>query len=131
MEKRKSVDQKFHDLSKRIKSRPDIFTRQGTIVESWRKYNGKRLGPYYRLSYRDGGIQHSIYLGQSRQFAERIRKLLEEIQSPAKQQRKLDQMISHARSELRKQKKRWHQDLSQAGLYAKGYEIRGWRSRGI
>ena len=126
MENRNSVDQKFRDLSKRLKSRPDIFTRQGAVVESWRKYDGRTRGPYYRISYRDGGKQHSIYLGQSRQFANRIRKLLAEIQSPVRRQRELDQISSHARAELRKQKKRWNHDLSQAGLYAKGYEVRGW-----
>lgn len=128
LENRNFVDQKFRDIRKRLKSRPDIFTRQGTVVESWRKYDGRTLGPYYRLSYRDGGKQHSIYLGQSRQLADRIRKLLEEMQSPLKQQRELDQISSHSRAELRKQKMRWDQDLCQAGLYAKGYEIRGWNA---
>lgn len=126
LENRNSVDQKLHDIRKRLKSRLDIFTRQGAVVESWRKYDGRRLGPYYRLSYRDGGRQHSIYLGQSRQLADLILKLLEEIQSPVKQQRELDHICSHARAELRKQKKRWNKDLSQAGLCAKGFEIRGW-----
>ena len=126
LENRKSVDQKLRDVSKRLRSRRDIFTRQGSVVESWREYDGRRLGPYFRLSYRDGGKQHSIYLGLSKQFADRIRKLLEEIQSPVKKQRELNQISALARAALRKQKKRWNQDLNQAALYAKGYEVRGW-----
>jgi len=126
LENRKSVDQKFRDISKRIRSRPDIFTRQGAVVESWREYDGRKLGPYFRLSYRDDGRQRSIYLGPSRRFADRIRKLLKEMQSPAKQQRELDQIRALVRAALRKQKKRWDEDLNQAALYAKGYEVRGW-----
>ena len=127
LENCKSVDQKFLDIRKRLKSRPDIFTRQGAVVESWRAYDGRKLGPYFRLSYRDGGRQYCIYLGRSRQLANRIRKLLQEIQRPVKQQRKLDQICALARAALRKQKERWSEDLDQAALHAKGYEVRGWK----
>jgi hypothetical protein len=126
MENRKSVDQKVRDIRKRLSSRPDIFAHQGAIVESWREYNGRKLGPYFRLSYRDGGKQLSVYLGRSRQFANRIRKLLQEIQTPVNQQRELGKIRAIARAALRKQKKRWSKDLNQAALCAKGFEIRGW-----
>lgn len=108
-------------------SRPDIFTRQGAVVESWRAYEGRKMGPYFRLSYRDGGKQHSIYLGRSRQFANRIRKLLKEIQRPVKNQRELNKIRALTRAALRNQKERWSEDLDQAALHAKGYEVRGWK----
>jgi len=127
LENRNLVDQKFRDICDRIESRLDVFAHQGTIVESWRTYSGRKLGPYYRLSYRDGEKQQSIYLGKSKEFADRVKQRLDEIQSPVKQQRRMERIISCARAELREHKRRWNADLEKFGLSSKGYEVRGWR----
>ena len=40
-----------------------LLATQGTVTASWREYQGRRLGPFYRLAYREGNRQRSVYLG--------------------------------------------------------------------
>lgn len=129
MEKSDLVDQKIAEVKRLLASRPDIFLRQGTVVESWREYRGRRLGPYFRLAYRDGNRQGSVYLGRSVQLADAVRTLLNEQHRDQVNQRQLRRLQASARAELRKIRRRWAQDLRQFGLYLHGSEIRGWRGR--
>ena len=65
LENRESVDQKLKLVRQLIESRSEVFTRQGAVVGCWREYNGRQLGPYYQLRYRDCHRQRSVYLGRS------------------------------------------------------------------
>jgi hypothetical protein len=47
-----------------LAARPDLFSRHGAIVATWRRRGARTYGPYYRLAYREAGRQKSIYLGR-------------------------------------------------------------------
>jgi len=128
---RKAVDQnaaeQFAAISTRIVARREVLARAGSVVATWRTYRGRRLGPYYRLSYREDGRQRSIYLGRSSQLAEHVRGLLTDCQRPARQAHELRRTRAVLMKDLRRQKAAWDQELQAAGLYARGYVVRGWR----
>jgi hypothetical protein len=128
LENGKFVDQKFRSVTELIESRPDIFSRQGSVVESWRRYGGRRLGPYFRLSFRDGKKQRSVYLGRSITLAEDVRKILTAKQQPIHLARQCRRARVAVATALRRHKSRWEADLQEYGLESKGFEIRGWRS---
>jgi len=120
------ADGRFREISRQILARRELFARCGTVAECWRRYNGNRLGPYYRLDYRDDGRQRSIYLGKCPELAQRVRALLNEIQEPGRRRRQARRTRRQLLSELRAQKARWYQALRARGLYARGYAVRGW-----
>ena len=53
-----------HTSVRLLTRRPTRFARQGPGAATWRTSRGRRLGPYYRLAWRDRGRQRSIYLGR-------------------------------------------------------------------
>ena len=129
LEKREFVDQKIREVLALIESRPEIFAAQGTVVATWRTYGGRRLGPYFRLSFREGRRQRSLYLGTSAALAARVRAILARKHEPIKRRRTHEKIRSRAVVELRKHKVAWEARLHNVGLYAKGFEVRGWRRR--
>ncbi len=60
---------------------PDRFARQGAVVASWRTYRGRRLGPYYRLAWRENRRQRSIYLGPGGPLVDEARRRLHQAQT--------------------------------------------------
>lgn len=46
------IDQKTEIVKRWIEARRDLLSRQGTLVESYRNYRGRQLGPYYKLASR-------------------------------------------------------------------------------
>ncbi len=119
---------KVASVKRWIETHRDSLSRQGTVVESYRKYCGRQLGPYFRLAYRDrDGRQHSVYLGASAELAQQVRELLHECQASLREQRELHQVYKTARAELKKAKALWSDELAKCGLRLQGYEVRGWR----
>ena len=86
MAKTKLVDQLDHAAIRLISARPDVFARQGSVTPTWRRRDGKRFGPYYRLAYREDGRQRSVYLGRGA-VVERVRQMLDRLQKPLSQRR--------------------------------------------
>lgn len=128
LEKQRSVDQKLAALSSFMDAHERILSRQGSIVESWREYNGKKLGPYYRLTCRVvGGKQESHYLGRNKQLIAAARARLESLQEPARLAKLERKMIRQLRDELQTCKTEWSRQLAEFGLTLKGNEVRGWR----
>jgi hypothetical protein len=129
LEKTGFVDQKIDEIRQLIESRPDVFLRQGSVVESWRDYGGKKLGPYFRLAYRNQGKQRSLYLGSSVRLANAVRSLLNVSHQARSRRRELRRIQLSARTRLRELHNLWDQDLKQIGLYLHGFEVRGWQGR--
>jgi hypothetical protein len=127
LEKSKLADQLDHPALVLIANRPDVFSSQGHIAAGYRRRDGKTFGPYYRLSYRDQGRQHSVYLGRSGPLLDRIRQALATIQKSLSQHRLLNRLERQVRASLRGQKSRLAALLRPTGLTLKGFEIRGWR----
>src|SRR5438094_953340 len=106
---------------------PEIFSRQGAVLVSWRSRQGRKLGPYYRLAYREGGRQRALYLGSSAELAGEVRSALQVLQAPRQRRRAWQVQWKKGRAALRRQKLQWDAELRRLGLYLKGYEVRGSR----
>ncbi len=117
----------IEQLQEWILARREVFARCGAVVESWRTYRGTRLGPYFRLIYRQDGREHSVYLGRSPELAVETRRLLDQLQGPLRQRREIRQVKRQIRASLRAHKALWQRDIAPLGLQMKGTEIRGWR----
>ena len=129
--KRDSVDQRiearFQRIARQIHGLRAVVGRQGVVVAGWRRCGGPRLGPYYRVAYRDQRRQRSIYLGRSEALAEKVRQLLAQVQGPWRRRRAWRHTRAELMAQLRRQKARWEDHLRAWGLYAKGFSVRGWR----
>lgn len=130
LEKSQLVDQKSAARLQRVRdllaAEPTLFAGQGAVVEGWRVYRGKRLGPYFRVVFRRGRRQHSLDLGRDRELAGEVARLLEERQAP-RQHRQNFRHQRRRRQSLAAHKALWRQELAARGLSLKGNEIRGWR----
>ena len=101
-----------------------LFRRQGAVVATWRKRDGRTLGPYYRLMYRQRGRRHSIYLGRSAALAREVRTLLDSLQRTAREDREWERLRRAVKEALRARKAEWGQELAKHGFWLKGYEVR-------
>jgi hypothetical protein len=131
LEKSHSADQKTERrkeaILKQIHALRPLLSRQGEVVAGWRVYRGKRLGPYWRLAYRQGGRSHGLYLGRWSGLVQKVRRLLDQWQEPLRRQREWAQLRRSVKTTLRAGKLRWAAELARAGLRLQGYEVRGWR----
>lgn len=127
----KTVDQKLVKrqdiLLAKIREVAPVLAATGSIVETWRTYQGRRLGPYYRLAYRESGRQKTIYVGKDAELVAAARSLLEELQVNERIRRTMERQQLAVRAGLRAAKAAWAQELQKSGLTLKGYEVRGWR----
>jgi len=121
------VDQNLHPALELIASQPRLFQGQGSVVAGWRRYRGRRLGPYYRLVYRHRGRQCSVYLGRSGELAERVRAALKQLQAPLRRFREFARVRARIKASLRRERAWLDAELRKSGLYLKGFEPRGWR----
>jgi hypothetical protein len=113
------VARRWETIERFIRVRPFLFDTNGSVVSEWRCRNGRRFGPYYRLKYREGKIQRSIYLGPSDDLAEKVRRLLQNLQF----HRTCRRLSKKIRASLRIEKIRLQNILRANGYYLKGSEI--------
>jgi len=130
-ENRPFVDQRAAARWKRVEQRvlaePALFAAQGAVVASWRVRGERRLGPYFRLAYRENGRQRSVYLGRCRELVRRVRSLLARLQSALRERRRLRRLQAQVRASLRRCKARLAEALAPWGVRTKGFEFRGAR----
>ena len=110
-----------------LHTRRSLLSTQGAIVASWRSYQGRRLGPYYRLAYREQGKQCSLYLGSAIDLVSLVRRELANFQRSLREAQVFHRMRSAARKALRASKDRLRQHLAAIGIRLKGFEFRGVR----
>jgi hypothetical protein len=129
VEKTGSVDQKANARWERVRlqivARRPLFARQGAVVAGWRTYRGRRLGPYFRLAYREGGRQRSIYLGRCAELARRVGGLLARLQRPLRDRRLFARLKAQVRASLRLAKAELQRALAPWGIRLQGFEFRG------
>jgi hypothetical protein len=97
------------------------------VQHSWRYYHGHRLGPFFRLAFRVERKQESLYLGASPRLAAEVRRVLEQLQAPRREQRALARQQGRVRAAFRLHKRVFDHELRKIGLFLKGNEIRGRR----
>jgi hypothetical protein len=115
---------RFEEVRAQVLTHPALFAAQGSVVATWRTHRGRRLGPYFQVSYRDGLRQRWIYLGRSDELARKVRGLLAEAQHRQRQRRLLASLQRQVRSSLARSKARLKQDLAEKGIHLKGFEFR-------
>jgi hypothetical protein len=130
-EKRDLADQKTADRLERIESflrrHQALFATQGTVVATWRTCRNRRLGPYFQIVYRQAGRQRALYVGRSKELADRLRRLLNQFQGAHRTRRVLKRLQTHARASLRRVKAQLKELLALRGIQMKGFEFRGVR----
>jgi len=106
------------------------LAQQGVVVESFRRRGGRVVGPYYRLAFRHGKVQRSMYLGTDMELVAEVRAALRKLQGPQRmrwalrRRRKAITALAECRAELRR-------ELARRGLRLQGYEVRGWHTPGL
>lgn len=123
-EKPQSVDQRLEAVLALLSAQRATFARQGAVVTTWRQHSGRRVGPYFRLAYRSGKRQRSVYLGTCPVRAARVRTVLDELQAPLQHTRTWERWLRCGRQALRMHKRSWDEELRCQGLYLKGFEVR-------
>ncbi len=131
VEKRGVVDQKAERALAVIRSRLRLFARQGAVVATWRWYRGRKLGPYWRLAYREAGRQCSVYLGRTGPGVERVRRVLARLQRGLRSRRTVRRVSRAVRASLRSCLAELDRQLHGLGLWRKGFEVRGGWSRAL
>ena len=127
-EKSKNVDQKKRlAVLAFLDAHRTLLARQGTIVASYRSYRGRRLGPYYRLAFRDAGKPRSFYLGSDPGVVAVARESLQRVQAAGRGDRHTRQLRRALRAGLRRSKRAMAGELGELGLRMRGFEIYGWR----
>jgi hypothetical protein len=125
------VDQKtaarFERVRAAVMAEPRRFARQGSVVAGWRVYAGRKLGPYFRLAYREGRRQQSIYLGRCAELVRRVRELLAELHGPRRQKLLFARLKAQVRASLRQAKVELERQLAVWGIRLEGFEFRGVR----
>ena len=108
----------------KILASEEALRHQGTMVATWRTQRGRTSGPFFRLAYRQGGRQRSIYLGRSASLAQSVQSLLAVLQGPVREARDWQRLRRAVKSALRARKAEWARELAKHGLWLKGYEVR-------
>jgi hypothetical protein len=124
-----SVDQKSHDLLRFLAEHSDLFAVQGSVQESYRWYQGRQLGPFFRLSFRQAGKQRSRYLGRDPALAAQIESRLQELQAPLVTARQIERSLAEHRRQLKLAKVEFRRHVEAHQLRLQGNEVRGWRTR--
>lgn len=128
MEKSRNVDQKQRSVLEFVATNAALLCRQGSVHKSPRNYQGEKRGAYYRLTFRVGGRQRSLYLGHDAAFADAVRAALHELQAPLRERRAFARLRAQACAARRAQSKELDQELRRHGAYLKGSESRGIRN---
>ena len=81
--------QRWENVRQLLDDRRSVFARRGSVVATYRRYRGRRLGPYYALIFREEGHrrdpQRTVYLGGNAELADAVRRVLTKTQAPRDQ----------------------------------------------
>ena len=128
MEKTTIFHQQPHRALRLIAEQPALFLRQGSVEASFRRYGGRRLGPYFRLRYEEAGRCRRVYLGRDERLAAQVRQALAAIRCQADPLRFHRLLRKKIRLSMRLDKTALDARLRAFGLRLKGFELRGSRA---
>jgi hypothetical protein len=126
LEKSQVVDQRRQRVLAFLQAHAVPLSRQGTVVSSFRRRGGRKIGPYYRLAFRDGRVQRSLYLGDDMALVKEVRAALEALQRPRRARHALRRQKKAIRKALAQCRAELEGELARRGWWLKGSEIRGW-----
>jgi len=119
------AQERFEQVRAYLEAHRALFSTQGSVVATWRVWQGRKLGPYFRLAFREGRRQCSLYLGRCQWLAEQVRGLLGRIQEHVRWRRQSFRLQREARAALRKAKAQLKAIMAIYGVRMKGFEFRG------
>jgi hypothetical protein len=122
------IDAKFAKINAKIQANLELYAISGRVEKSWRNYRGRRIGPYYRVSFYKDGKQHSLHLGRRKTLANRVTYLLADLQARYRNHREYLRLRQQALAALRQDKKILDHLLAPLGFYRKGTEFHRRRS---
>ena len=126
----RAVDQKKREqLFRFLAEHGAWLAAQGSVQVSYRLYKGRKLGPFFRLSFRQAGQQRSMYIGRDRALAAAVETELKKLQGPRWCARQIDRCLADCRHNLKEARLEFRRRLETQGLRLQGGEIRGWRTR--
>jgi hypothetical protein len=102
----------------------DCLQDQGFVAAEYRTYQGARLGPYYKLRWRQDGKQRVKYLGQDVEIIVEVSIALAQLQKKRILERQLARMFLEARKSLRRVKQDMTTAMAAMGEYYHGYTSR-------
>jgi hypothetical protein len=124
-----SVDQKRREVFAFLAAHGVLLAAQGSVQESYRLYKGRKLGPFFRLSFREAGQQRSLYIGRDQALAAEIKAQMQKLRAPRAHARQLERCLADCRGSLKVAKLEFRRRLEAEGLRLQGNEIRGWRTQ--
>jgi hypothetical protein len=130
VENSKTVDQRRQRIFAFIKKHEGHLARQGGIVATYRYRGGRAVGPYYRVAFRVGTVQQSVYMGTDLGLLAEVHLVLQELQRPYRERRALLQRKKAVRKVLAECRDELRRELARRGLRLQGYEVRGWQTPG-
>jgi hypothetical protein len=127
LEKTESVTQKRREVFHFLGRYQDLLRRQGSVQAAWRLYRRRRLGPFYRLHFRENGRLKTLYLRGDVTLAAEVRQALADLQAPGRVRREIERQRGQVLAIFRATKRACGRELQARGLWLHGNEIRGWR----
>lgn len=121
------VDQRQAAVERFFLEYGEPLRRQGAIVASYRRRDGRRLGPYYKLACRVGKRQVAVYLGAADDFVREVRNRLAKLQEEKQLNKRIETVRIALRHQARVARRALDAELKQCGLHRQGNEVRGWR----
>jgi Protein of unknown function (DUF1678) len=105
---------------------PDLeaLARQGFLEGAYRFRGGRRLGPYFRLRWRRGTQQKTLYIGKDLNLAGQVQNALEELQRPGQLIHQVQRLLKAARRRIKKVKAALEPRLAEHGQHFHGYTAR-------
>src|SRR5260370_13227752 len=100
------------------------LSRQGFVVAEFRRRNGHRWGPYYKLRWRRGDRQCVQYLGHDAAYARQVSEALAEMQSSLRLTREAARITKQAWRSLREAKRMLEPQMAARGRHFHGDAIR-------
>lgn len=125
------VDQRHAEVERFLAEHGEALRRQGSVVATYRHRDGRRLGPYHKLSCRIGQRQVAVYLGSDEDFVRNVRERLGRLQEATKLKRSMARVRKALRREARVARQKVDAELETLGLYRQGHEVRGWSTSGM
>jgi hypothetical protein len=111
---------RWRQLQTQVLEHRELIKQDGCIGATWKTYRGKRLGPYYRVEFRENSAIKTIYIGRNEELTKMASALIEKLKQPCREDRLLRRARAAARAALRHSLADAETYLAPLGYYRRG-----------
>jgi hypothetical protein len=115
---------RLEKLRLQLLAHQELIAKDGCLAATWKNYRGKRLGPYYRVEFRQDRAVKTIYLGRDPLLVEFATALIDDIKKPSRQKRYLRRLRAEIRASLRRTFAEAEQFVAPFGYHRRGLSFR-------